>query len=155
MIRKVLYVLGFLLVAGFVVIQFFQPERNPQEPVGESDIIVFLGITGEVADILQTSCYDCHSNRTRYPWYSRIAPVSWYLDHHISEGREELNFSKFGSLRKSAQVGALSHISEEVDAGSMPLKSYLVIHRDAHLDEGKKALLVEWANAQMEEMLKK
>jgi hypothetical protein len=155
MIRKVLYLIGILLLAGLVVIQFFRPERNSGEADGENDLIVQLGITGEVAVILKTSCYDCHSNRTRYPWYSSIAPVSWYLEHHIIKAKEELNFSEFGTLRKSVQVGALSHISEEVGAGSMPLKSYLLIHRDARLDEGKREILVEWADARMGDLLKK
>jgi len=153
--RKVLRILVLVLVTALVVIQFFQPERNTGREDGEQDIMEVLDIPDDISVLLKTSCYDCHSNVTEYPWYSRIAPVSWYLGSHISEGKDELNFSEFGSLRPVSRAGAFSDISEVVESGAMPLKSYLLIHRDSRLGPEERKALSDWAKTEMELLLKK
>jgi len=133
-----------ILIGIFVVIQFFRPERNLLPPT-ESDLLVQLDPPEELALILQNSCYDCHSNQTRYPWYSHVSPVSWYLDRHIREGKEEVNFSHFGDLEQRAKIRLLNEICEEVEEGSMPLPSYIRMHRDALLTAEEIASLCDWS----------
>lgn len=139
------YIIAGILVAGLIAIQFFQPEKNHGESSTEADLISFLEVPEDIASVLKTSCYDCHSNKTEYPWYSRIAPVSWYLDRHIREGKEELNFSEFGRMKKSKKVASLSDICEVVESGTMPLNSYLLIHRQARLGEPESEALCNWS----------
>jgi hypothetical protein len=132
------------LIGIIVVIQFFRPERNLL-PLTESDLLVQLDPPEELALILQNSCYDCHSNQTRYPWYSHVSPVSWYLDRHIREGKEEVNFSHFGDLEQRAKIRLLNEICEEVEEGSMPLPSYIRMHRDALLTAEEIESLCDWS----------
>lgn len=145
---------GLLLIAVLIILQFFQPEKN-SGPSTSDDLIQVLAVPESIANVLRSSCYDCHSNQTNYPWYNRISPVSWYLSKHISMGKDELNFSNFGALEKSKQVGILSDICELTESGSMPLKSYLLIHREARMDEATIEALCDWADKQAMGMLKK
>src|SRR4051812_1459572 len=88
-----------LLSVVFVIIQFFHPAKNQSEVISINDITKVYPVPGEVQKILKTSCYDCHSNNSIYPWYAKIQPVSWWLNHHIDEGKHELNFSEFATYR--------------------------------------------------------
>lgn len=132
------------LIGILVVIQFFRPERNLGPSQG-SDMLAQLDPPEELKQMLQNSCYDCHSNQTKYPWYSHVAPVSWVLDKHIREGKEEVNFSTFGALEQRAKIRLLTEICEVVEEGSMPLPGYLRLHREARLDAEKAGLLCEWS----------
>jgi len=98
----------------------------------------------EVEKVLRTSCFDCHSNRTEYPWYSYISPVSWYLESHIRKGKDQMNFDNFGHLDKNRKIGILADICDEIESGSMPLKSYLLFHRKAMIGEEDKETLCSW-----------
>jgi len=145
---------GLLLIGTFIILQFFQPQKNSGASTGD-DLVQVLPVPDSIVDVLRNSCYDCHSNQTDYPWYSRVSPVSWYLSKHIREGKEELNFSEFGTLKKSSQVGVLSDICEVIESGSMPLKSYLLIHWNARLDPVEEEALCSWADREAMGMLKK
>lgn len=136
-----------VLIGSLIVIQFFRPERNLGPSPG-SDMLAQLDPPEELVQILQNSCYDCHSNQTEYPWYSQIAPASWVLDKHIREGKEQVNFSTFGTLEQRAKIRLLTEICEVVEEGSMPLKSYLRFHRDAGLSENDKEALCNWTELQ-------
>jgi hypothetical protein len=98
-----------------------------------------------VAGVLKISCYDCHSNNTRYPWYANIQPMGWLLADHIKDGKAELNFEEFGSYSKRRQLSKLKSIAGSVKDGSMPLASYTWMHRDAKLSAEKRALIIDWA----------
>lgn len=98
-----------------------------------------------VREVLRRACYDCHSNETRWPWYSRVAPVSWLVAHDVTEGRRELNFSTWNRLDAAKQVKALRETWEEVDEGEMPLRIYLPTHPEARLSDSDRALLRAWA----------
>jgi hypothetical protein len=100
----------------------------------------------DVAAILKTSCYDCHSNHTSYPWYADIQPVSKWLGNHVNEGKGELNFSEFGIYSLRRQYHKLEEIAEQVEENEMPLSSYTLIHRNAALDENQKKTLISWVN---------
>ena len=140
------------LAVLFVVIQFFRIDKtNP--PVDASvDMIKSAQVPSEIESILKTSCYDCHTDETIYPWYTNIAPVSWWIKKHINEGRDELNFSKWGNYSLRRKDHKLDEIIELVEENEMPLQSYLLVHGDASLSAEKKAQLVDWAKAVREEL---
>jgi Haem-binding domain len=139
---------GLALIGFIVVIQFIQPERNIYEGSPEHDMLSTLSVPILVAELLQNSCYDCHSANTRYPWYSKISPVSWYLNLHIEQGKEALNFSEFAQLKKRKKIGALSSICEVLELGSMPLPGFLIIHRNAVMDEEEIASICDWSESE-------
>ncbi len=83
---------------------------------------------------LQVSCYDCHSNNTDYPWYSKIQPAAWYLEDHIKEGKDELNFNEWDTYSSRRKNSKLRSIIKQIESGEMPLESYTLIHGGARLD---------------------
>lgn len=143
--RKPIKMVGIVLVGGIVLIQFFQPERNLGNVETENDLVTVTMVPDSLATILKNSCYDCHSNRTDYPWYSYISPVSWYLEKHIRKGKEELNMSDFGNLEKGLKIGVLADVCDVMESGSMPLKGYLVIHKSALVNEAEKKAICSWS----------
>jgi len=142
---------GIGLAAVLVVIQFFQPEKNmgPVDPA--EDLLMLTSPSEHLAELIKNSCYDCHSNQTVYPWYSKIAPVSWYLRKHIKEGKEDLNASEYGSLDKADKIELLVDFCEVVETGKMPMVSFTLIHKAARLSEEDKEAICIWSE---EEALK-
>lgn len=128
-------VVGAALIAG----QFIPVDRD--NPPVESDI----SAEPEVKTILRRACYDCHSNETAWPWYSRIAPVSWLIVNEVREGREELNFSTWNRYSTQQQVKKLKESWEKVVEGEMPPWFYLAVHRDVRLSAEERARLRQWA----------
>lgn len=131
--------IGLALLVAFVAIQFFGEERTNPPVTSE------IQAPEDVQAILRRSCYDCHSNQTRWPWYSRVAPASWYVVDHVNHARSDLNFSEWPTFDLEEQEHLLEEIGEEVEEGGMPLKSYLLIHRDARLSDQERVRLLEWA----------
>jgi hypothetical protein len=99
----------------------------------------------EVREVLRRSCYDCHSNETKWPWYSRIAPVSWLVAYDVHEAREHLNFSTWNRYDGGKRRDHLKEAWEEVDEGDMPLWIYPPLHPEARLSARDRALIREWA----------
>ena len=129
------------LAAG---IQFIRPDRtNPSSDPG-SDLLSVLSPPAQVREILQRSCYDCHSHQTRWPWYSAAAPASWLVAADVREGREHLNFSVWGSYPRGRRIAKLESMIAEVDKGSMPPGTYLLMHREATLGAAEKEALLLW-----------
>jgi heme-binding protein len=95
---------------------------------------------------LKISCYDCHSNNTHYPWYNKIQPVAWFMEGHIEEGKEDLNFNEFGSYSKRRQKSKLKSIISQIKDDEMPLNSYTLIHSDAKLSLSERNEIMEWMN---------
>ncbi len=145
---------GLFILGLFILAQIFQPDKNLSEGPEDDELALSLDVPDEVLSLLKNSCYDCHSNNTRYPWYNRISPVSWYLNKHVLAGKEALNFSEFGQLKTRKMIGNLSTICEVLEAGSMPLVSFTVIHRDAILDEEEKSLICDWAESESVRLMK-
>ena len=135
-----------LLFVLLVLIQFIHPSRNES---GDTtyQLSTKYAVPAPVQSILKTSCYDCHSNRTIYPWYANIQPVAWWLTHHVNEGKEELNFDEFATYRIRRQYHKLEEITKQMDEQEMPLTSYTLIHRHALLSNEQRLLLSEWANS--------
>ncbi len=139
-------VLPALLVI-LVIIQFFHPKKNSSTTGAllVNDIGKKYTVPDNIHQILQTSCYDCHSNNTVYPWYSKIQPVAWWLNNHIIEGKKEINFSEFATYRIGRQYKKLEEIMDQVKEDEMPLSSYTIIHKNAILSPEKKLALRNWA----------
>lgn len=135
--------IGIVLI--LLAIQLIRPSLNTGSASGPNDITQAMAVPADVRTILEKSCYDCHSNNTTYPWYDRIAPVSWWVANHIKEGKHELNFTEFATYSSKKQRKKLEEIAETVESGEMPLKSYLITHGDARLTEEQKRTLVNWA----------
>ena len=137
-------IIGVLII--LILIQFIRPARNNGNAFGRNDFSHEVTVPDSVMKILKHSCFDCHSNKTVYPWYSEINPVGWWLNHHINEGKDELNFSEFASYSPTRKQKKLEKIADEVKEGKMPLESYTWIHKDAILTEQQIAAIVNWAN---------
>ncbi len=147
MLKKIFKRIFQILLLAFVVIQFIRPAKNRAEGISNNDISKMYAVPADVEAILKTSCYDCHSNNTVYPWYAEVQPAAWWLADHVKEGKKELNFSEFASYRIGRQYRKLEEINKEVKEGEMPLESYLWIHNDAKLSEQQKLTLANWATA--------
>lgn len=134
-------------LGAFLAIQLIRPEMsNPPVDPGQDFQQVYQP-PSDVQAVLKTACYDCHSNETQYPWYSQIAPVSWWLSGHIREGREKLNFSTIGALPAGDRAEALGEAAEAVQEGEMPLNSYTWTHPGARLSDAQRNMLVSWFEA--------
>lgn len=137
-----------VVVCLFAAAQFKRPARtNP--PIDHAQAIeAHTQMKPEVASILARSCNDCHSNRTAWPWYTNVAPVSWFVTEHVDEGRRRLNFSDWGRYDQRKRNKRLQEICEEVESGAMPLSSYTPLHRYARLSPEDKKALCDWAAAE-------
>jgi len=147
-IQKVLIVLLILLFA----IQFVRPARNLGSADGPADLTHFVHTPDTVLHILKTSCYDCHSNHTEYPWYVNINPVGLWLKSHIDDGKEAINFSDLSGFTKKKLDHRFGDIGETVEKKEMPLSSYTLIHRYAILDSGQIQILKTWVDSARKEI---
>jgi len=105
-----------------------------------------------IATMLKSACYDCHSNTSKFPWYSNIAPTKWLVYNHINEGREELNFSEWNTLEKDDKADILDDISSIILEGEMPIKGYTILHSEANLSEADREAIATWADEMLESL---
>lgn len=138
------YKIGLVIVLIFAVMQLFVADKIPFEEPTNTDFIMIEQPNEEVAVLLKTICYDCHSSQINYPWYSDFAPVSWWLKDHIEDGRKHLNFSIWGEYESGKKEHKAEESWEEVEHEEMPLESYTFIHRDADLSDAQRLLLVDY-----------
>lgn len=146
--------LFFVLVLLLVVIQFIQPDKNISNTPSKNVITAKYEVPENVASILKTSCYDCHSNNTVYPWYSNIQPGAWFIANHVNEGKSELNFDEFLSYPSRKAAHKLEEVAEVVERHEMPLSSYTLIHTIAKLNDEQIKVLKDWALALKSEIEK-
>lgn len=135
---------GLLVV--LVGIQFIPTDTNKQDGIPKTDIRYVYDVPGKVLKVLETSCYDCHSNNTNYPWYSKVQPVRLLMDKHIREGKAELNFSEFGNYSDRMKRNKMQSIGSQVEDGEMPLPSYLMMHDEAKISNSDKEVLAVFLN---------
>ena len=143
-------ILKWLLVIGvcvFVVLQFFGPARTNPTAAQSLALESHVQVPPNVKGILERSCADCHSNNTRWPFYSRVAPVSWFVIDHVDDGRRELNFSEWGNYDKRQQNHRLEDMCELVGDGEMPLSSYTPLHPGSKLTPEDIKTLCDWTKA--------
>jgi len=139
-LRKLLrprwFAVGAIVI--LVVLQF--------KPVGRSNppVKTDIGTSAEIKEILRRACYDCHSNETRWPWYSYVAPASWFVAGHVDHARGHLNFSEWPVFDMEEQEHLFEEMWEVMSEGEMPLKSYTLMHRDARLSDTEREVLLQW-----------
>lgn len=126
---------AFLLLAQLVPIDRSNPPVTAEVPAPPA-----------VRAILERSCYDCHSNQSRWPWYGYVAPLSWVMAYDIHEARDHVNFSTWDAYTEKKRVDMLEEVWEQVDEGEMPFFVYLPLHPEAELSEADKQLLEDWAD---------
>ena len=132
----------------FVLAQFIPVERtNPPEEAAMT-IEANTEMPDEVKGILTRACADCHSNRTRWPWYSRVAPVSWFVADDVRRARSHYNLSEWGKMEPKDAGHTLDEMCEEVEKGAMPLASYRWMHSAAKLSEAEVTAICDWAGAE-------
>jgi hypothetical protein len=141
------------VAALLVVAQFVRPARtNPVSTPGRA-LDDLVSVPPAVESVLTRSCADCHSDRTRWPWYSEVAPVSWFVVNHVQEGRRHMNMSEWARPGVSDPVQytreKFHSVCRQVQTRDMPLSSYLLIHRDASLSPADVEALCSWADSVM------
>jgi hypothetical protein len=142
MFRKILLV----LLALFVLIQFVRPAKNRS---GDSTraMATLYPIPPDVSKILETSCADCHSNKTEYPWYAEVQPVGWWLNNHITGGKRHFNLDDFTGRRIGWQFKKMDDCIEQLNNDEMPLETYTMIHHNARLSPADKQTLIDWCES--------
>ena len=143
---KTVKIILLILLVAFVGIQFIPTERNQTDIVPVTDFMLVNNVPNNIKNKLQVSCYDCHSNNTKYPWYNKIQPVAWFLEEHIKEGKAELNFSQWNELSQRRKESKLRSIVKQIEQNKMPLNSYTILHKDSNLTSEDKKLIIDYLN---------
>lgn len=139
----------FTIIILFAI-QFIPVEKtNP--PVDES---LTLKASPEVMHILKKGCYDCHSDETKWPYYSDIAPMSFFVASHVKNGRKAMNFSHWNQIEEIKKIKRLKRGVITVNNGMMALPSYLSMHEESELDAGEKAIITAWFKSEVEALNK-
>ena len=134
--------IGVLLV--LVGIQFIRIDMENPPVIAKDNFVDIVEASDDVKLLLKNTCYDCHSNEVVYPWYSNIAPVSWWVGHHVDEGREHVNFSEWSKYNDDQKEHILEECYEELEKHKMPLSSYVSMHEEAELTEKDRGVLIEF-----------
>ncbi len=132
------------LLVIIVLIQFVRVDKTNPPVDATQDFITVTQAPIEIASLLKTACYDCHSNETTYPWYFNVAPFSWWAKDHVNDGRKHLNFSVWSTYKKERQLHKLDELYTEVEEGEMPLTSYTLMHGAAKLTPEQTKILTDW-----------
>lgn len=150
-VKSILKKVLIVLIVALALLQLYRPAKNISTEVSVNAIGQHYDVPETVDKLLRTSCYDCHSNNTVYPWYSNVQPVALFLDNHIRDGKKHLNFDEFNTYSTERKQKKFKEIAEEIEEGEMPMTSYTLIHQNAKLSAADKKLLVDWTK----EMMKK
>ena len=142
--KKLIRPILLATLAILIIIQFFQIDKvNP--PVTQSqDFIQVTNPPAEVANLLKVACYDCHSYTTKYPWYTNIQPVAWWIKGHVDNGNKKLNYSIWNTYDTKKKIHKIEEMIEVTEEKRMPLLSYMVAHQEGWLDENQRKILVDW-----------
>jgi hypothetical protein len=137
--------LGFVVIAGAIGIQFVRPMRTNPETVPSRTLAALTAVPSDTAAVLERACRDCHSNGTRWPWYSNVAPVSWFVIDHVNHGRQHFNYSDWAKYDADDRKRLLKNTCELARKGGMPLPSYTWMHREARLTDADIEAICDWA----------
>lgn len=132
----------------FLSFQFIQIDKGNPSVSKKIDYYQVTHATPEIQKILKKACYDCHSNEVNYPWYSSIAPISWFIKEHVNQGKEYVNFSEYGKYNRYQKEHINSSLYRVIENKTMPLNSYLWMHKEANLSEEDFILLLNWFRTQ-------
>jgi len=152
---KTAWIIIGVLMGIFIIIQFFQPAKNNKIENPQNDIVFAVQIPAGVKQKIVNACYDCHSEKTAYPFYNRVAPVSWLMANHIRKGKENLNFSAWATYERKDQIKLLTAICDELTEGEMPLKSYVLMHSKAVINKKELEEICAWTEQASEEIMSK
>ncbi|GAA4817644.1 heme-binding domain-containing protein [Litoribaculum gwangyangense] len=141
LIKKII----FFLVGLFVIAQFFGPEKNEGSLTSVEPFLVETNPPEDVKFILKETCYDCHSDVTRYPWYNNITPVNYWLAEHIKDGKKHFNVSNWEGSSIKRKDHKFEELIEMVEEKEMPLESYTWTHSEANLTDAQIKSVVDWA----------
>ena len=142
---KILKKIALALLVVFIGMQFYRPKKNMDS---SNHLKVFLTETNppeEVQIVLKQACYDCHTNNTVYPWYNKIAPVSYRLADHIDHGKGEMNFSDWANYSIEKKAHKLEEVAQVLEENEMPLEEYTWTHEEARLTDAQRKAIIEWA----------
>lgn len=142
--KKILRYILFSILLFLVIAQFFPIDKNNPDSEPALDYLAIQKPPQDIAIMIKAACYDCHSNHTKYPWYTNVAPFSWWIKDHIDHGRKHLNFSEWGSYSAKKAKHKLEECVEFVEETKMPLMSYWVVHPEAKMTEEQRASMVQW-----------
>ena len=142
MLKKILLALLFTII----IIQFIHPKKNKTSGPQANYIGNIYAVPEDVKIILAKACNDCHTNNTNYPWYTRIQPVDWWMNHHVKDGKKHLNFDEYTNRSLRSQYHKMEEIAEQIKENEMPLDSYTWMHKEAKLTEAEKNKLISWAD---------
>ena len=143
-LMKILKKIGIILLVALIIAQFFRPEKNEGNIDSVNAFLAETNPSQEVTKILQTTCFDCHSSNTTYPWYNAITPVNYWLNDHIKDGKKHLDFSKWSEYSLKKKEHKMDELHEEVAKKEMPLNSYTWTHADAKLTQEQIDAVVAW-----------
>ena len=132
------------LIVLFILAQFFTIDKTPGNTSPENDLLVMSNAPEDVSNLLKSACYDCHSNSTNYPWYSNIAPVSWWIKRHSRKGAAKINYSEWSSYDEADRISKIRESAEFIKKGWMPIGSYKLMHPEARLTDEQRETLANW-----------
>ena len=148
MVGRIAMTYGGLLLAAAVGLSFVHPWGDVRDVDARSELLGGSEVPQGVKRVLEQKCADCHSNRTHWPLYSRLAPGTWLMEHDVSEGRAALNFSRWQEMDPEGRVDALSRIAAEVRSEEMPPTAYTLMHPTRHISDEEKQEVALWARAE-------
>lgn len=132
------------MILGAIGIQFVRPARTNPIVDPARALVARIDVTPEAGAILDRACRDCHSNDTRWPWYSSVAPVSWFVIDHVNHGRRHFNYSDWAQYAAEDADRILVNTCAFARKDSMPMPSYLLMHREARLSDADVTALCDW-----------
>lgn len=142
--RKIIKTALIIAAVLLVIIQFFQIDKtNPKVDVAQ-DFIQNTNPPTEIANLLTTACYDCHSHTTKYPWYTNVQPFAWWIKGHVDNGNKHLSFSTWNSYSAKKKAHKIEEMIEMVEGKEMPMLSYMIGHNEAWIDAEQRQALVTW-----------
>ncbi|MFN6038112.1 MAG: heme-binding domain-containing protein [Bacteroidota bacterium] len=150
--RKILKPILIILLIGLFIIQFFPTEKNTGVRYGANDYTNAIEVPADVKNLIENACMDCHSNHTNNVWYQNIQPIGWWMNNHVNEGKEELNFSEFNTYKIKRKAHKLEEIAEQIEKGEMPPGYYTIMHSSAKLNENQMKTLINWAENEMKKL---
>ena len=141
---KYLKITAIAILVILVIMQFFRIDKTNPETSPENDFLTSVNAPQDIHNMIKTSCYDCHSNETVYPWYSNFAPVSWMLKSHINDARDNINFSEWSDFTNKNKIGIYEDCIDMINDHDMPLASYKLMHKEARLSDNQRNELINW-----------
>ena len=140
---------AIVCIGGALAIQLVRPDRTNPATDPSRTMAAVLQVPSEVASVLERGCRDCHSHDTRWPWYSNVAPVSWFVIDHVNHGRRHFNYSDWAQYDKDQVPRLLKDSCALTRKEEMPISSYLWLHQEARLSDRDIAALCDWTDSEL------